>query len=157
MGVTTFMAFEMRESRPGSVLRQKVAYIKALTQYDDLSEEGKAAVPSLREFARDSLSLPLRLFFTEPIVCLTSIMGATVVSCKGPSRQGGSADKMRIDQPPVSFRPSTSNRLRRFLWPLGEDWQSCLPNHWCRRPLHLLASLLRYSYCQQASASTSSD
>jgi len=84
MGMMTFLALEMRESRPGSVLRKKVAYVKALTEYEHLSAEGEAATPSLKEFARDSLSLPLWLFFTEPIVCLTSIMGATVVRIQAP-------------------------------------------------------------------------
>lgn len=69
----------MQESRPSQVLRQRVKKIEKSTQYTGLRIEG-ASLPTLGEFARDSLSLPIRLFVTEPIVLVCSIMGATVVS-----------------------------------------------------------------------------
>lgn len=80
MGVMTFLSLEMRESRPNIVLSRKVASIRARTGYKELQAEGEATIPGLREFACSSLSLPARLFFTEPLVCVTTIMGATVVS-----------------------------------------------------------------------------
>lgn len=46
--------------------------------FDGLSVDGENSLPTLKAFVRGSLLLPLRLFFTEPIVWLTSIMAATV-------------------------------------------------------------------------------
>lgn len=66
------------ESRPSQVLRQKVRKIEKTTGYTGLRLEN-ASLPSLGEFAQSSLLLPLRLLL-EPIVLLSSIMGATVVS-----------------------------------------------------------------------------
>lgn len=73
------MAFEMRESRPCSVLRTKARKIEIMAEHKGLSVDGDAALPSLRDFCRGSLLLPAKLFFTEPIVFCASVMGATVV------------------------------------------------------------------------------
>lgn len=67
------------ESRPSQVLRQKVRQIERSTGYTGLRLEA-ASLPTLKDFAQSSLLLPIRLLLLEPIVLLSSIMGATVVS-----------------------------------------------------------------------------
>jgi hypothetical protein len=79
VGLTTALAFGMQESRPTQLLRQKVKAVSRKAETKDLKGQGEAPVPGPKEFLQTSLSLPLRLFFTEPIVCLSSVMGATVV------------------------------------------------------------------------------
>jgi hypothetical protein len=70
----------MQESRPSHVLRQQVKTIARQTSFDGLSLESEDTLPFLSKFMRTQLSLPIRLFFTEPIVFLTSVMAATVVA-----------------------------------------------------------------------------
>ncbi|KAI5360207.1 putative major facilitator superfamily, MFS transporter superfamily [Septoria linicola] len=48
------------------------------TNFHKLTVDPIDAKPTARSFIRDSITMPLRLFSTEPIVFLTSIMGATV-------------------------------------------------------------------------------
>ena len=79
MGFTTALAFFMQESRPKQLLRQKVKVVSRKAKTKDLEGQAETTVPGPKEFFQTSLSLPLRLFFTEPIVCLSSVMGATVV------------------------------------------------------------------------------
>jgi hypothetical protein len=79
VGVATALAFFMEESRPKQLLRQKVKVVSRKAETKDLEGQVETTVPGPKEFFQTSLSLPLRLFFTEPIVCLSSIMGATVV------------------------------------------------------------------------------
>jgi MFS family permease len=80
MGMATAMAWEMRESRPCSILRSKIARIRAITGHESLKSAEHDQLPSFREFCHTSLLMPLKLFLTEPIVFSISIMGATVVS-----------------------------------------------------------------------------
>ncbi|KAK3701470.1 hypothetical protein LTR37_015444 [Vermiconidia calcicola] len=68
----------MRESRPSQVLRLEIKAISKQTRFDGPSLEGNDSVSSLKLFMKTSLLLPMRLFFTEPIVLVTSIMAATV-------------------------------------------------------------------------------
>lgn len=70
----------MQESRPSQVIRQQVKSIARQTSFDGLSLEGEDTALSLPKFMRTQLFLPVRLFFTEPIVFLTSVMAATVVA-----------------------------------------------------------------------------
>jgi len=77
-GVLSLLCLTMQESRPSQVLRQRVKKIGKSTKYTGLRIEG-ASLPTLGEFVRDSLTLPIRLFLTEPVVLVSSIMGATVV------------------------------------------------------------------------------
>lgn len=72
------LCFPMQESRPCQVLRQQVKAVAKETDFDGLSVDQENSLPTLRAFVSDSLLLPLRLFFTEPIVWLTSVMAATV-------------------------------------------------------------------------------
>lgn len=68
----------IEESRPSQLLRQQVKDIKHKTSFQRLSLDDSDTPPDFRTFVRTSLTLPIRLFFTEPIVFLTAIMGATV-------------------------------------------------------------------------------
>lgn len=68
----------MQESRPCQVLRSEVKAVAKEMDFDGLSVDGENSLPTLKAFVKTSLLLPLRLFFTEPIVWLTSIMAATV-------------------------------------------------------------------------------
>lgn len=60
------------------MLRQHVKAVAKLTEFDGLSLDGDDSMPTFGAFLKTSLFLPLRLFFTEPIVLLTSTMAATV-------------------------------------------------------------------------------
>lgn len=79
-GVAAMFCFGMQESLPSQVIRQQVKAIERATSFDGLSLEGENCLPTVSKFMRTSLWLPLRLFFTEPIVFLTSVMAATVVA-----------------------------------------------------------------------------
>ena len=68
----------MQESRPSRVMQKHVSAVSKEHSYDGLSLDDKHALPTVWEFITSSLLLPLRLFFTEPIVTLASIMAATV-------------------------------------------------------------------------------
>ena len=77
-GVVAFLCFGMTESRPAQVLRKHVKVVAKETRFNDLSLGENHFRPGFSTFLRRSLFMPLRLFFTEWIVALTSIMAATV-------------------------------------------------------------------------------
>ena len=79
-GILAILCFGMQESRPSQVIRQQVKAIARQTSFDGLSLEGEDTAISLPKFVQTQLFLPAHLFFTEPIVFLTSIMAATVVA-----------------------------------------------------------------------------
>lgn len=68
----------MKESRPSTIIRQEIRAITRSSGFDGLFYESMDNVPSFGAFCETSLLLPMRLFCTEPIVFLTSIMAATV-------------------------------------------------------------------------------
>lgn len=68
----------LKESRPSTVLHQRARAVTKRTGFDEFTFEEHDSVPTLKKFLRRSLLLPQRLFFTEPIVMLTSIMASTV-------------------------------------------------------------------------------
>jgi hypothetical protein len=68
----------MKESRPSQVLSQQIKAVRRSSGFDALFYESTDNVPSFKSFCETSLLLPLRLFFTEPIVFLTSVMAATI-------------------------------------------------------------------------------
>ncbi|EME89369.1 uncharacterized protein MYCFIDRAFT_55780 [Pseudocercospora fijiensis CIRAD86] len=76
--IFALLCLAMQESRPSQLLREKVKVVSRQTSCSDLSIHDRDCPPSTRAFFRDALLMPLRLFFTEPIVFLTSIMAATV-------------------------------------------------------------------------------
>ena len=77
-GIVAILCLGRQESRPSQVLRQNVKAVAKQTNFDGLSLDGNDSLPGLAAFVKTSLLLPLRLFTTEPIVMLTSIMAATV-------------------------------------------------------------------------------
>ena len=77
-GSVAILCLGMQESRPSQVLRQQVKAVAKQANFDGLLFDGEDSLPSISTFVRTSLLLPGRLFFTEPIVLLTSIMAATV-------------------------------------------------------------------------------
>ena len=68
----------MTESRPAQILRLQVKAVANQLNFFGLSLDEDNSMPSFKKFIRTSLLLPVRLFFTEPIVLLTSTMAATV-------------------------------------------------------------------------------
>jgi len=78
-GVLSLMCLTMLESRPSQVLRQKVKKIEKQTGYTNFRLEAPS-IPTVAEFTQTSLTLPIRLLFTEPIVAAASVIGAIVVS-----------------------------------------------------------------------------
>ncbi|KAK4634838.1 Major facilitator superfamily multidrug transporter mdrA [Fulvia fulva] len=76
--VSTLLCMKMKESRPSQLLKQRVKIVARNMGFDGLSCDDTDSIPDFRTFVKASLSLPMRLFFTEPIVMLTSIMAATV-------------------------------------------------------------------------------
>lgn len=59
-------------------LRQLVKQVEEQEQFSGLSLGDEHALPTMNEFIETSFILPGRLFFTEPIVLLTSVMAASV-------------------------------------------------------------------------------
>jgi hypothetical protein len=77
--VFALLSMAMRESRPSQVLHQGIKSISRNTGFKSLSMDAKSHPPTtLKSFVRDSLTVPSRLFFTEPIVFWTSVMAATI-------------------------------------------------------------------------------
>ncbi|KAK4611802.1 Major facilitator superfamily multidrug transporter mdrA [Fulvia fulva] len=76
MGIMTVSCFFMKESRPALVLRQHVRAIEKETGYDGLSLDEEFGLPTMREFARTNLILPVKLWFTELLVFLVALMAA---------------------------------------------------------------------------------
>lgn len=76
--VISILCVPMRESRPSQLLRQELDDIRHDHRFWKLSVRADDCRPDMETFLRTSLTLPVRMFFTEPIVFLTSIMGATV-------------------------------------------------------------------------------
>jgi hypothetical protein len=60
------------------VLHQQVRAVSKQENFDGCSFDGEESLPSIRTFIKTSLLVPGRLFFTEPVVLLTSVMAATV-------------------------------------------------------------------------------
>jgi hypothetical protein len=78
-GVLSLLCLTMRESRPSQVLRLIVKKVERQTGYTEFRLDA-ASLPTVEEFTHNSLSLPIRLLFTEPIVAAASVLGAVVVS-----------------------------------------------------------------------------
>lgn len=74
LAVTTLLLFNLRESRPSLLLVQEVIKLRKLTGNNDLQALNPDHAPSLRAFARIALFRPARLFVTEPIVFMVSLM-----------------------------------------------------------------------------------
>lgn len=79
VAINGVLAVAMRESRPALALRHKVEAIVKATGCSGLRAPDDATFPGMRDFMRTTFLMPVRLFFTDPIVSLAAIMGATVV------------------------------------------------------------------------------
>jgi hypothetical protein len=77
-GFSAILCLAMKESRPSTILQREIRAITRSSGFDGLCYESVDNVPSFGAFCETSLVLPVRLFFTEPIVFLTSTMAATV-------------------------------------------------------------------------------
>lgn len=66
----------IRESRPSLLLEREVAKVRKETGISTLKALNPDHTPDLRTFARQAFFRPVQLFFTEPIVCMVSIMSA---------------------------------------------------------------------------------
>jgi hypothetical protein len=76
LGITTGFMFTLSESRPSVLLAQEVSQLGRLTGIENLRSLNPDHTPDLRNFAHVALFRPLYLFFTEPIVSVTSVISA---------------------------------------------------------------------------------
>jgi MFS family permease len=77
-GILALLCLGMQESRPSKVLRNETKTVARKTSFDRLSVDVDDGRPDAKTFVKTTLVLPIRLFFTEPIVFFTSMMAATV-------------------------------------------------------------------------------
>ncbi|KAG4430937.1 hypothetical protein IFR05_013575 [Cadophora sp. M221] len=75
-GVFTFLLLFIKESRPSRLLSQCLAILQANGEMPNLRINNPDHTPDLRTFAKVALRRPIRLFFTDPIVLVVSIMSA---------------------------------------------------------------------------------
>lgn len=76
--VSALFCLGMKESRPAQILRQEIQRIERQTGFVGLHADAADRSVDVKTFCQTSLLLPVRLFFTEPVVFLTSVMAATV-------------------------------------------------------------------------------
>jgi len=67
----------MKESRPSVIIRREIKAATRMSGFTGLTYESTDTSPSFSAFCQKSLVLPVRLFFTEPIVFLASLMAST--------------------------------------------------------------------------------
>ncbi|KAI5360412.1 Putative major facilitator superfamily, MFS transporter superfamily [Septoria linicola] len=67
-----------KESRPNRIMQQQLAIVAKTTGYKQLVPDSTDAVPTLQGFVTTMMVRPVKMFFTEPIVCTVSIMSGTV-------------------------------------------------------------------------------
>lgn len=65
-----------KESRPNRLLHHKLRIIRKQTGRHDITIENPDHVPSWRAFVQETLTRPARLFVTEPIVFMCSVLNA---------------------------------------------------------------------------------
>ncbi|KAL4802817.1 major facilitator superfamily domain-containing protein [Aspergillus unguis] len=79
-GFVAVLLLAIRESRPSLLLTWEVERLRQVTGDASLQALDPDQVPKLRDFVREGLLRPLRLFFTEPIVCACSLMSGCTVA-----------------------------------------------------------------------------
>lgn len=79
-GFAAVLLLGIRESRPSLLLTWEVDKLRQVTGDMSLQELNPDTVPNLGEFMREGLLRPVRLFFTEPIVCACSLMSGWSVA-----------------------------------------------------------------------------
>lgn len=65
----------VKESRPSQILKKRLAHLNR-TSKEQFTIDNPDHIPSWQQFVTDALSRPARLFFTEPIVFLVTIMAS---------------------------------------------------------------------------------
>jgi ABC-type multidrug transport system fused ATPase/permease subunit len=73
---TGLLMFLIRESHPSQLLDHKVALLQSQRQDLALCTNNRDSVPDLHTFIQLAFLRPTRLFFTEPLVILTSFISA---------------------------------------------------------------------------------
>lgn len=76
LAVVTLICFGLHESRPSFLLGLEVAKVRKESGVETLKALNHDHTPNLQAFARVALFRPVRLFFTEPIVFMVSVMSA---------------------------------------------------------------------------------
>ena len=76
MAVFTTLLLFLKESRPSRLLAKRLEILHKRTGLTHFRINNPDDTPSLRVFIRVALRRPIRLFFTEPIVFVVSIMAA---------------------------------------------------------------------------------
>ncbi|KAH7413516.1 MFS multidrug transporter [Cadophora sp. MPI-SDFR-AT-0126] len=75
-GILTFLLLFINESRPSRLLAQHLSILHDQTGMRHLRINNPDHTPDLKTFAKVALRRPIRLFFTDPIVFVVSIMSA---------------------------------------------------------------------------------
>jgi hypothetical protein len=75
-GACTLLLLAIKESRPSQLLTKELARLREETGDMTLRIENPDHTPDYQTFARVAMFRPLRLFLTEPIVFISSILGA---------------------------------------------------------------------------------
>ena len=78
-GGLTLLLLGIRESRPSMALAKEVAKLRKATQIKTLEGLNPDETPDWQTFVRIALFRPARLFFTELIVFIVSIMSAIAI------------------------------------------------------------------------------
>ncbi|CZR53513.1 related to MFS multidrug transporter [Phialocephala subalpina] len=76
MTVFTFLLLFIRESRPSQLLSKQLALLHEHTGTNQYRIFNPDHTPDLKTFAKVALTRPIRLFFTEPIVFVVTIMSS---------------------------------------------------------------------------------
>ncbi|KAI9368611.1 major facilitator superfamily domain-containing protein [Aspergillus egyptiacus] len=79
-GCLGFLMLALRESRPSLLLTWEVEKLRQVTGDQSLQPLNPDGVPDLRIYVRKGLVRPLRLFFSEPIVFVCSLMSGCSVA-----------------------------------------------------------------------------
>ncbi|KAK1149427.1 hypothetical protein N8T08_006650 [Aspergillus melleus] len=79
-GGLTILLLGIRESRPSLALAKEVAKLREVTQIETLEGLNPDETPDWQTFVRIALCRPARLFFTELIVFIVSIMSAVAIA-----------------------------------------------------------------------------
>jgi uncharacterized membrane protein YuzA (DUF378 family) len=66
----------MLESRPSRILHKKSEQLKLRTGYTDFFVQNPDHAPNFQTFCKLAVTRPIRLFFTEPIVLMVTVMSA---------------------------------------------------------------------------------
>ncbi|KAH9208284.1 major facilitator superfamily domain-containing protein [Leptodontidium sp. 2 PMI_412] len=75
-GIFAFLLLFIKESRPSRLLSQRLATLQGNGEMPNLRINNPDHTPDFQTFAKVALRRPIRLFFTDPIVFLVSIMSA---------------------------------------------------------------------------------